>query len=67
MHTLDDSRFENAMYELRKHLIYASQSSKRPVVDCLAELVKQCLISDDKDPHHVYSFDFIKRVERCIN
>ena len=62
----DDPHFHNAVYELKERLLSASEFSKESVSECLAELVKQCLISDDSDPCHVYAFDFIKAVGEHI-
>lgn len=57
---------DGAVEVLKHQLIGVSDSTGRPVSECLAELVSSCLLSDDDDRGHVYGIEFVKLMDRIM-
>ncbi len=47
-------------------LLQQSRATGKPVVECLAELVKECLLSETDDPIHVSGLEFIRLIDEVL-
>lgn len=50
----------------REALLHYSKTTGLPVAECLANLVKEALLSDTGDPLHVYGLEFIRLVDSAL-
>lgn len=50
----------------REALLHYSKTTGLSVAECLANLVKDALLSDTDDPLHVYGLEFIRLVDSVL-
>jgi len=51
---------DGEMDYLKQSLLACSLNRSKSVAECLAELVRECLLSDDDSPIHVNGLGFVK-------